>query len=38
VKAPALAFAVAFVLWALVFLGLDYGVMKMMGLSLLYHP
>jgi hypothetical protein len=37
-KDHALAFALAFAVWALVFLGLDLAVMKMMGLSLLYHP
>jgi hypothetical protein len=38
VKAQALAFAAALALWALVFVGLDYAVMKMMGLTLIYHP
>lgn len=31
-------FVVALALFVLVFIGLDYGVMKMMGLALVYRP
>lgn len=31
-------FAVALAVCVLVFLGVDYGIMKMMGLSLIYQP
>ena len=31
-------FVLAFAICALAFLGLDYSIMKMMGLTLIYHP
>jgi hypothetical protein len=37
-KGYLLPFAVAFAVWVLVFLGLDYAIMKMMGLTLIYQP
>lgn len=37
-KEHVVAFAVAFALCALVFLGLDYSIVKMMGLTLIYQP
>lgn len=37
-KAHVVPFAVAFAVCALVFLGLDVAIMKMMGLTLIYQP
>ncbi len=33
-----LPFTVAFIVFGMVFLGLDYTIMKLMGLTLIYHP
>lgn len=37
-KAHVVPFVVAFAVCALVFLGLDFTIMKMMGLALIYQP
>lgn len=37
-KENLVTFAVAFAVCALVFFALDYGIMKMMGLTLIYQP
>jgi hypothetical protein len=38
VKGYLVPFVVAFAICALVFLGLDFSIMKMMGLTLIYQP